>query len=87
MEKRLPSSMSPSTNETSDTEKPEGIKESSIPDQLTDSPVETAASGDEDYKYVTGFKLAIVIISVTFVAFLMMLDTAIVATVRLSRPL
>ncbi len=35
----------------------------------------------EDYEYVTGFKLAIVIVSVTLVFFLVMLDLSIIATV------
>ena len=34
----------------------------------------------EEYEYVTGFKLGIVITAVTLVAFLMMLDTSIIAT-------
>lgn len=37
--------------------------------------------GYQDYKYVTGFKLAIVIVSVTMVCFLVMLDLSIIATV------
>lgn len=35
----------------------------------------------EEYEYVTGFKLAIVIASVTMVFFLVMLDLSIIATV------
>lgn len=35
----------------------------------------------EEYRYVTGFKLAIVIISVTLVFFLVMLDLSIISTV------
>lgn len=35
----------------------------------------------EEYEYVTGFKLAIVIASVTLVFFLVMLDLSIIATV------
>ena len=37
--------------------------------------------GHEEYEYVTGFKLAIVIVSVTLVFFLVMLDLSIIATV------
>ena len=43
--------------------------------------VQRQDSGCEDYEYVTGFKLAIVIASVTMVFFLVMLDLSIVATV------
>ena len=34
-----------------------------------------------EFEYVTGFKLAIVIVSVTMVAFILMLDSSIIATV------
>lgn len=37
--------------------------------------------GAADHEYVTGVKLAVVIVSVTLVAFLILLDTSIVATV------
>ena len=40
-----------------------------------------AGSSDDEYVYVTGFKLMIVMVSVTLVGFLIMLDTSIVATV------
>ena len=43
-----------------------------------DSPSRTSA--DREHQYITGFKLAIVIASVTLVAFLIMLDSSIVAT-------
>ena len=36
---------------------------------------------EEDYQYITGIKLAIVIACITLVAFLIMLDQSIIATV------
>lgn len=46
-----------------------------------DESVETIKTADEGDEYVTGFKLAIVMLSVTLVAFLMLLDTTIIVTV------
>jgi len=53
------------------------------PEQDTnkDSEPETAAREEQDY--ITGFKLVLVLVSVTLVAFLMMLDMSIIATVKL----
>ena len=51
--------------------------------QETSSPVqdnELSRHSTEQQEYITGFKLASVIISVTLVAFLMLLDTSIIAT-------
>lgn len=36
---------------------------------------------EEEYKYITGLKLAVVIVSVTLVVSLMLLDVSIIATV------
>jgi len=41
---------------------------------------------EDDYKYVTGFKLATIIGCVTLVAFLILLDQSIIATVRHAPP-
>jgi hypothetical protein len=56
--------------------------------ELIASPAENADDGpkkaspdEEEYEYVTGFKRSIIIISVTLVAFLMMLDMSIIVTV------
>jgi hypothetical protein len=84
MEKRFAPSNDPSNREASDTDDSKGINKPSIPDQPSDSSIEKATADDEDYKYVTGFKLVIVMISVTLVGFLVMLDTSIISTVRLS---
>ena len=45
----------------------------------------TLEGGEDDYKYVTGFKLVIVMVSVTLVAFVMMLDLSIVSTVSCTK--
>ena len=45
----------------------------------------TVLATDEGHEYVTGIKLAVVIISVTMAAFLYMLDSSIIATVSLPR--
>lgn len=42
--------------------------------------------GDVEYEYIVGVKLAVVMISVTLVAFLMMLDLAIISTVSHESP-
>ena len=48
-----------------------------------DKPAEASAGqGAQEEEFITGFKLAIVLVAVTLVAFLMLLDTSIVATVR-----
>ena len=52
-----------------------------MPEELSSESVENSEPGHEEYKYVTGFKLAIVIVSVTLVFFLVMLDLSIIATV------
>jgi len=41
---------------------------------------------EDDYEYVTGFKLATIIGCVTLVAFLILLDQSIIATVRHAPP-
>jgi hypothetical protein len=49
-------------------------------DTNKDSELETAAREEQDY--ITGFKLVLVLVSITLVAFLMMLDMSIIATVK-----
>ena len=46
----------------------------------SEKPTPPVQPSDEDYEYVTGLKLAMAITSVTLVAFLMLLDTSIIAT-------
>lgn len=54
--------------------------------EKTLSAKETAAApASDDAEHIHGFKLFIVLIAVSFVAFLMLLDTSIVTTVRLSQ--
>lgn len=53
----------------------------SHPDALSRGNVETQQIAGEDYQYVTGVKLAILLISLTLVFFLVMLDLSIIATV------
>lgn len=47
--------------------------------------VKTGEANEEEWQYVTGFKLGVVIVSVTLVAFVMMLDMSIVSTVISSK--
>jgi hypothetical protein len=44
-------------------------------------PVAKVGTNESDYEYITGLKLALVIIAVTIACFLMLLDNSIVATV------
>jgi hypothetical protein len=83
MEKSLPIN-SLGVGQSSNTDNSKAVEETQIPQQLSDASIETASAGEDDYEYVTGFKLAIVTISVTLVAFLIMLDTSIISTVRLT---
>ena len=51
-------------------------------EEKAESPINSSGQeASEEYEYVTGFKLAMVIASVTLVFFLVMLDLAIIATV------
>ena len=42
---------------------------------------ETQDTDNEEYQYVTGFKLAIIMVSMTLIFFLVMLDLSIITTV------
>lgn len=44
-------------------------------------------SNEKEYEYLTGFKLAALMFSITLVAFLMLLDTSVVSTVSLHTPI
>lgn len=66
----------------------EGEKSGETPataNQPSSSILRTNKDCEEDYKYITGLKLAVVIVSVTLVAFLMMLDLSIIVTVSQDR--
>jgi hypothetical protein len=58
------------------------------PDQpSSDASIEAYVSGDTAWEYITGLKLLIVIMTLSVAAFMIWLDTSIVATVsRLTRP-
>jgi hypothetical protein len=47
----------------------------------TDKTLEQTTTGEE-HEYITGFKLVIAMVSVTLVAFLMLLDMSIIVTVK-----
>jgi hypothetical protein len=66
-------------------EKVEGEVAKQKSGQMGDSEerVKAAEVISKEHEYVTGFKLSIIIASVTLVAFLIMLDTSIIATVSL----
>ena len=84
MEKQSLSCNNPPSHSAFDINDLQGIEETTILNQPSGSRIETTTAGDEEYKNVTGFKLTIVMISVTPIAFLIMLDTSIVSTVCLS---
>ena len=48
---------------------------------ISSESVNKQETSDQEYQYVTGFKLAVVIGSVTMVCFLLFLDLSIIATV------
>jgi hypothetical protein len=63
----------------------EGSKEVNASDEpASDGPIsdESVVFGEDAYEYLTGFKLVLVISTGTMVAFLILLDSSIVATVR-----
>ena len=77
MEKQnTPTSSASPTEHKVDTP-PEPSKEDPSP-----QPVNATNTTEEEYHYVTGLKLFTVIACVTLVAFLIMLDQSIIATVR-----
>ena len=51
------------------------------PRELDNESAETKDTDDEEYQYVTGFKLAIIMVSMTLIFFLVMLDLSIITTV------
>ena len=60
-------------------------EQTSITDEIhSDEVSKTPVTSDEEYEYIAGFKLTIVMVSVTMVAFLMMLDLSIISTVSQS---
>ena len=66
----------PSRRTSQDVLPPDTTKEAQIPGSV--NPTQEV---EEDYQYITGIKLATVIACITLVAFLIMLDQSIIATV------
>lgn len=64
---------------SADGEKPQ--RQGSDTDALRRENVGSQANGQTDHQYVTGFKFAIVMVSLTLVFFLVMLDLSIITTV------
>lgn len=62
-----------------DGEKPQ--RKDSDTDALPREDVVSQGNGQKDHQYVTGFKFAIVMVSLTLVFFLVMLDLSIITTV------
>ena len=52
------------------------------PKELGTESAETQDTNSEEYQYVTGFKLTIIMVSMTLIFFLVMLDLSIITTVR-----
>lgn len=76
----------PETNAPSDTDDSKTLERdptaTKTADELSDVAAAASPAGEDDHGYVTGVKLTVVMISVTLVGFLIMLDTSIIATVR-----
>ena len=64
---------------SNDGEKPQ--RQLSNQDALSQENAQRNESGHEEQQYVTGFKFAIIMVSLTLVFFLVMLDMSIVSTV------
>ena len=64
---------------SADGEKPQVHSET--PDALSRENEQSQENSQGEHQYVTGFKLAIVMVSLTLVFFLVMLDLSIIATV------
>ena len=58
-------------------------EETPNPEKPEDSSSAISEAGESEHEYISGIKLWVVLASVTFIAFLMMLDMAIIVTVRL----
>lgn len=59
------------------------IKDASTEETLATVPAPLNKDESEEWEYVTGFKLHVVVGAVTLAAFVLLLDTAIIATVCL----
>jgi hypothetical protein len=81
MEKEFLSIDTPAMNSCSDTDEAKPVMTDHVPNLRSDTIIETAGASEGEFEYVVGFKLIIVMISVTSVGFLIMLDTSIISTV------
>jgi hypothetical protein len=81
MERRSTSTDDPAPNQLPNLkqDKEEKVKDGTSNELLGES-LKSNEADDTGYQYVTGLKLLLVIVSMTLVAFLVMLDTSIVAT-------
>lgn len=69
---------------TTDTDNATDTNEASSSEKPADTSVTAGKAAEPERQYITGIKLILVISSVTFIAFLMMLDMSIVTTVSLT---
>jgi len=87
-QKSLESSLS--HTEIHDSRPPKAEPAAPEPEPEREAPIAGSVKPDhpveDDYEYVTGFKLATIIGCVTLVAFLILLDQSIIATVRHASP-
>jgi hypothetical protein len=82
MEKKSLPINDPVADLPSDGDDLEKVKKTPTPEQPAIASKTTARASEDEYQYVTSFKLTIVMVSVTLVGFLIMLDTSIISTVR-----
>ena len=75
----------PSAEDQSSTEREKGKSSILDPDAPSQEHTEKQDSEHEEQQYVTGFKFAIVMVSLTLVFFLVMLDLSIITTVSKQR--
>lgn len=80
MEQQTTSDIVPVADRQPDADRKKLHRQIPNPGRLLSQGAERQDSAYEDYQYVTGFKLAIVVVSVTMVFFLVMLDLSIIAT-------
>jgi len=82
MEKQSLAINDPVADLPSDGDDLEKVKETPTPEEPAITNIATARVSEDEYQYVAGFKLTIVMVSMTLVGFLIMLDTSIISTVR-----
>lgn len=80
MEKPEAPVMAPTDHLAPDSDTEKRASQLSTSTGLTEKPTPPTQPANDDYEYITGLKLTMAIGSVTLVAFLMLLDTSIIAT-------